>query len=224
MIVHVHRETEMAEAESVVVRARAKGAHVEIFPADLSSIEATVRMARTILEKHGGVDILVNNAARSSYVPLGRITPEEWQETLAVNLTAPFLLAQIVLPGMIERRWGRIINVSSITESLGGPSGVAYVSSKGGLVALTRALARNVRVDGVTVNAISPGGILTEQEHEFVPEADRERVSASVIAVQALPRRLTPDDLTSAVRFLADEGSGAVTGQVIEVNGGWVFR
>ena len=157
-------------------------------------------------------------------MPIDRITPGEWQATLTVNLTAPFLLAQAALAGMAERRWGRIINVTSITESLGGPSGAAYVSSKGGLVALTRALARNVRVDGVTVNALSPGAILTEQEYEFVPECDREQVNAQVIGRQSLPRRLVPDDLASAIRFLADEGSNSVTGQVIEVNGGWLFR
>jgi 3-oxoacyl-[acyl-carrier protein] reductase len=170
------------------------------------------------------VDILVNNAARSSYVSVDSITPDEWQATIAVNLTAPFLLAQAFLPGMIQRRFGRIINVTSITESLGGPSGAAYVTSKGGLVALTRALARNVRIDGVTVNALSPGGIVTEEEYEHVPEGERESVNARVIARQSLPRRLAPEDLVTAFCFLADEGSNAVTGQVIEVNGGWVFR
>jgi len=224
MIVHIQREAEVGEAEGVAGAARAKSAHVEIMAADLSSVDATHQLAQSIIEKHGGLDILVNNAARSSYVPIERITPGEWQATLTVNLTAPFLLAQAALPGMVERRWGRIINVTSITESLGGPSGAAYVSSKGGLVALTRALARNVRVDGVTVNALSPGAILTEQEYEFVPERDREQVNADVIGRQSLPRRLVPDDLASAIRFLADEGSNSVTGQVIEVNGGWLFR
>jgi NAD(P)-dependent dehydrogenase (short-subunit alcohol dehydrogenase family) len=224
VIVHIHRQTEMGEAESVGSRARENGAQVEIISADLSSVGDTQRLAQSIIEKHGGLDILVNNAARSSYVSLDRITPDEWHATLSVNLTAPFLLAQAALPGMIERRWGRIINVTSITESLGGPSGTAYVSSKGGLVALTRALARNVRVDGVTVNALSPGAILTEQEYEFVPEDDRERVNAQVIGRQSLPRRLVPNDLASAIRFIADEGSSCITGQVIEVNGGWLFR
>ena len=224
MIVHIHCEAELGEAHYVAKAVGAKGAHVEIMTADLSSLDATQRMVHAIIEKHGGLDILVNNAARSSYVPIDRITPEEWQATLSVNLTAPFLLAQAALAGMGERRWGRIINVTSITESLGGPSGAAYVSSKGGLVALTRALARNVRVDGITVNALSPGAILTEQEHEFVLEGDREQVNAQVIGRQSLPRRLVPDDLVSAIRFLADEGSNSVTGQVIEVNGGWIFR
>jgi NAD(P)-dependent dehydrogenase (short-subunit alcohol dehydrogenase family) len=224
MIVHIHREAEAGEADGVAKRARAKGAQVVIMRADLSSADESQGLARAILAKHRRVDILVNNAARSSYVPVSSITPDEWGATLAVNLTAPFLLAQSVLPGMLERRWGRIINVSSITESLGGPSGAAYVTSKGGLVALTRALARNVRVDGVTINALSPGAILTEEEYEHVLEGEREKVDTNVTARQSLPRRLVPHDLASAIRFLADEGSNAVTGQVIEVNGGWVFR
>ena len=224
LIIHTHRDEELSEAQAVASAVRAKGAHVEIMTADLSYVDATHRLAIAIIEKHGGLDILVNNAAKSSYVPIDRITPEEWQTTLGVNLTAPFLLAQAALPGMIERRWGRIINVTSITERLGGPSGAAYVSSKGGLVALTRSIARNVRVEGVTANALSPGAVLTEQEYEFVPEQNRAQVDVEVIGRQSLPRRLLPNDLASAVRFLADEGSNSVTGQVIEVNGGWLFR
>ncbi len=224
MIAHIHQEAEADEAERVARRARGKGAHVEIMSADLSSVAATRQLAESIIRTYGRLDILVNNAARSSYIPIEKITPEEWAATLAVNLTAPFLLAQSVLPKMIGHRWGRIVNVTSITESLGGPSGAAYVSSKGGLVALTRTLARNVRVDGITVNALSPGAILTEQENELVHDQDKEQVTARVISMQSLPRRLVPDDLGSAVRFLADEGSNSITGQVIEVNGGWFFR
>ena len=224
MILHIHDDGHASEAEGVAQAARAQGAQAQILTADLSSVDAIRGLTRSVIDAHGGPDILVNNAARSSYVSIDQITPEEWQATLSVNLTAPFLLAQAALPGMIERRWGRIINVTSITESLGGPSGAAYVSSKGGLVALTRALARNVRVNGVTVNALSPGAILTEQEYEFVPESEHEQVDAKVIGWQSLPRRLVPDDLASAIRFIADEGSDSVTGQVIEVNGGWLFR
>jgi 3-oxoacyl-[acyl-carrier protein] reductase len=103
MIAHNHREAQIGEAEVVAIRARAKGAHVEIMAADLTSGDATRELAHSIIARHGSVDILVNNAARSSYVSFDRITPEEWAATLAVNLTAPFLLAQAVLPGMIER-------------------------------------------------------------------------------------------------------------------------
>lgn len=225
MIAHVHRSSEVIQAEERVARnARKLGAQAVVLHADLSSVAETQSLARSVIAQHGRVDILVNNAARSSYVAVDRITPDEWHATLAVNLSAPFLLAQAFLPGMIERGFGRIINVTSITESLGGPSGAAYVTSKGGLVALTRALARSARVDGVTVNAISPGGIVTEEEYEHVAEGDRETVNATVIGRQCLPRRLVPQDLLSAFRFLVDQGSNGVTGQVIEVNGGWVFR
>lgn len=224
MIVHIHRDADKTEAERVAGLARVKGANAEIMLADLSSLDATRRLVGAVIEKYGRLDILVNNAARSSYVPVDQITPEEWEATLSVNLTAPFLLCQAALPGMIRRGWGRIINITSITERLGGPSGAAYVSSKGGLVALTRALARTVRTEGVTINALSPGAILTEQECEYVPERDRDEVDARVTAWQSIPRRLIPDDLASAIRFLADEASDSIRGQVIEVNGGWLFR
>jgi NAD(P)-dependent dehydrogenase (short-subunit alcohol dehydrogenase family) len=224
LILHTQRASDAAEAAVVAARARDRGALVEVVVSDLAIVGETTAFIRALVSKHGGVDILINNAARSSYVAVSDVTAEEWEATLNVNLRAPFFLAQTALEGMVQRRWGRVVNVTSITESLGGPSGVAYVASKGGLVALTRALARSIRVEGVTVNAVSPGAILTEQEYEYVSVNQRAASDEYVLRQQSVPRRLVPQDVVSAVRFLVDPGSNSVTGQVIEVNGGWVFR
>ena len=172
----------------------------------------------------GPVDVLVNNAARASNIPIEQLTSDELQQTLAVNLIAPTLLAQALVPGMCERGWGRIVNITSATLRLGGPSGPAYVASKGGLVGLTRSLARALGSTGITVNALSPGAVQTENEAELTAGRSQGDVDAEVYRQQALQRRLVADDLVGCLKFLVSDASAAVTGQVIEVGGGIVYR
>ncbi|WP_305785873.1 SDR family NAD(P)-dependent oxidoreductase [Symbioplanes lichenis] len=210
------------ETEGVARLCRDRGAGAELLDADLSSADAVAALAA----RAGAVDVLINNAARASNVPIGELTVEEWQATYAVNVTAPMLLAQALGAGMAARGWGRVINVVSPTVALGGPSGPAYVSSKAALIGLTRSLARALGPAGVTVNALSPGAIDTEGEEELAA-ADRAAGRTrrmNLLAAQAVPRPLVPDDLVATVRLLAGEGSAALTGQVIEVGGGLVLR
>ncbi|MEV0715770.1 SDR family NAD(P)-dependent oxidoreductase [Asanoa sp. NPDC050611] len=216
---HLAAPDEIAE---VAGRCRAAGARVEVLEADLSDPAEVVALG----ERAGPVDILVNNAARASDVRLDGLSLHEWQATFAVNVTAPMLLAQACARGMRERGWGRIVNVTSATVRLGGPSGPSYVSSKAALVGLTRSLARTLGPDGIAVNAVSPGAIKTESEAELAVTRGQTDVDidAMTLAAQALPRRLVPDDLVAAVRFLVSDGSGAMTGQVIEVGAGLVYR
>ena len=136
VVVH-HLEAE-AEAERVVRACGELGARAFAVEADLALLEEPARLVQEL----GRVDVLVNNAARASNVDWPALTPAEWEATLRVNLTAPMLLAQASLPGMLERGFGRVINISSVTAQTGGPSGLAYVASKAGLAGLTRALAR----------------------------------------------------------------------------------
>ena len=209
--------------QEVTVVARdcaASGADVVVVEADLGDESGITALVRTV----GGVDVLVNNAARPSNVAPQSLGIEEWNDTFAVNVTAPMLLAREFAVGMRKRRWGRIVNVTSATVRMGGPSGPAYIASKAALVGLTRSLARNLGVDGITVNALSPGAVLTENERELYPDADPVEVDAEVIARQALQRRLVSDDMVGTARFLASDASSAVTGQVIEVGGGLVYR
>jgi NAD(P)-dependent dehydrogenase (short-subunit alcohol dehydrogenase family) len=217
----LHHLAAADEVEGVARRCRDRGARVATLEADLADPSAVAALA----ERAGPIDILVNNAARASNVDIGALTLAEWQETFAVNVTAPMLLAQSLGAGMAGRGWGRIVNVTSATVRMGGPSGPSYVSSKAALIGLTRSLARSLGPAGVTVNALSPGAIRTEGEAELAGgRRDLDERHAQVVAAQAVPRRLGPDDLVGAVRFLVSDGASAMTGQVVEVGAGLVFR
>ncbi|GAA2555065.1 3-hydroxybutyrate dehydrogenase [Winogradskya consettensis] len=209
------------QTEGVARLCRVLGAQTRTLDADLGDPAAVGELAG----EAGAVDVLINNAARASNVPIDQLSIDEWLATFAVNVTASMLLAQTLGAGMAGRGWGRIINVVSPTVLLGGPSGPAYVSSKAALIGLTRSLARALGPRGVTVNALSPGAIRTEGEDEL-EESDRAagRGRTDLVATQAVPRELIPEDLVATVRLLASDGSGALTGQVLEVGGGLVFR
>jgi 3-oxoacyl-[acyl-carrier protein] reductase len=211
----VHHLGAAAEAGTVAARCRDRGAAAEVLEADLADPAAVASLAAAA----GDVDILITNAARPSNVDIGALTLDEWAATLAVNLTAPMLLAQALGGGMAARGWGRIVTVSSVTARLGGPSGPAYVTAKAGLLGLTRSLARAYGRSGVTVNALVPGAVLTDGERQLAG-GDPVAAHAGIVAGQAIARHLVPDDLAEAVRFLVSEGAGAVTGQEIEVSGG----
>lgn len=216
----LHHLAEHQEIETVAEKCRALGASVRIVAADLTRLEEVAALA----EEAGPIDILINNAARPSNVTPFEITEREWKQTLAVNLTAPMLLSQRLGLGMCERGFGRVIMITSATVRMGRPSGAAYIASKAGLVGLVRSLAMAWGSFGVTVNAVSPGAILTENERELYPVEDQKAMDAEIIARQAIPRRLAPDDLVSTARFLASREAEGVTGQVIEVGGGLVLR
>jgi NAD(P)-dependent dehydrogenase (short-subunit alcohol dehydrogenase family) len=216
----LHHLAAPAEVEEVARRCRDRGARAETLEADLADPAAVQALAAS----SGPVDILVNNAARASNVDIGVLPLLEWHETFAVNVTAPMLLAQALTAGMAERGWGRIVNITSATVRMGGPSGPAYVSSKAALVGLTRSLARTLGPAGITVNAISPGAIRTQGEVELAGGRDDPELHAEIVAKQAVPRRLVPEDLVAAVRFLVSDGASATTGQVIEIGAGLVYR
>jgi NAD(P)-dependent dehydrogenase (short-subunit alcohol dehydrogenase family) len=215
----LHHLAAAGETEAVARRCRERGAEAVPLEADLRDPAAV----RALATAAGPVDILVNNAARASNVDVGALTAGEWQETFAVNVTAPMLLAQAFGRGMAERGWGRIVNVVSVTVRLGGPSGPAYVSSKAALIGLTRSLAQAWGPAGVTVNALSPGAVRTEGEVELAGRDDPD-LHAPIIARQAIPRQLVPEDLVAAARYLVSDGASAMTGQVLEVGGGLVYR
>ncbi|GAA0509873.1 3-oxoacyl-ACP reductase [Paractinoplanes deccanensis] len=215
----LHHLNAAAETEGVARLCRDLGASASLLDADLSDPEAV----RDLAARSAPVDVLINNAARASNAAFPDLSHDEWQQTFAVNVTAPMLLAQALSPAMAERGWGRIINVVSPTVVMGGPSGPAYVSSKAALIGLTRSLARALGPAGITVNALSPGAIRTEGEAELAQGHDQES-HAPLVARQAVPRPLLPEDLVATVRLLVSDGSGALTGQVLEVGGGLVFR
>ena len=177
------------------------------------------RTVAEILDELGGVDILVNIAAVRPRVDLADITLEDWDRVMAINLRAPFLLAQAVLPGMRERHHGRIVNFSGMNAYWGRKGRTHVVTSKGGMVALTRALAADTATDGITVNAVIPGTLDTERQHpDWYPNPEERRARQ----LQRVPMARLGDvhDVVSLVLFLASSRSGYSTGHEYFVSGG----
>jgi len=185
---------------------------------DVGSVEA---MTAEVARQFGGVDILINNAAIYPRKAWTEYPPEEWDEVLATNLKGYFLCARAAVPHMQPRGWGRIINIASITVFGGWGMLLPYVTSKGGIVAFTRALAREIGPDGITVNTISPGAFPTDAE-KIHP--DQEGYTKYVLDNQSIKRRGTPDDIGHLVTFLASDRASFITGQMIQIDGGWVMQ
>jgi 3-oxoacyl-[acyl-carrier protein] reductase len=171
---------------------------------DLSSQESI----KAAFAKAGPVDILVNNAAVTKDGLALRMKKDDWDAVLSTNLTGAFLAIQQVLQGMMKERWGRIINISSIVGETGNPGQANYVASKAGLIGLTKSLAQEIASRNITVNAIAPGFIDTDQ------------LKQNMLAHIPLKRFGKPEDVAAAVKFLASEEAGYITGAVLNVNGG----
>lgn len=185
---------------------------------DVTSPTETAQMTATAVDRWGRVDILVNNAglyATLSRRPFYELPPDEWDRVMAVNLKGPWLCARAVYPAMKKQGGGKIINIASATFFSGSPLWSHYVASKGGLIGLTRSLAREVGEDGICVNAIAPGFTLTEASRSVMPDAE-----AYGVARGAIKRAEQPDDIAGLVVFLASDASNFITGQTMVVDGG----
>src|SRR4029077_13174179 len=183
---------------------------------DLREQDQLLRALRSIVEREGGIEILVNNAAIYPSKRFEDYSIDEYRKVQQVNVEAAILCCQVLLPGMKEHGYGRIINVSSVTFYGMLPNLYPYVASKASLIGLTRAWAREFGVFGITVNAICPGAIPTDAE-KIHP--DPEGYTRFVLDHQALKRRGSPQDIASALLFFASDASGFVTGQVLNVDG-----
>ncbi|MEC7489779.1 MAG: glucose 1-dehydrogenase [Pseudomonadota bacterium] len=187
--------------------------------ADITNPNQILAVTEKTIKKHGRIDILVNNAALFSSLtasPALDITLEEWKRVMDVNITGQFICAQAVLPHMIKNNWGRIINISSGTVTMGLTNLLHYVTSKAAVIGFTRSLAREVGEHGITVNVILPGSTQTEIERTTTtPELRRK-----IVDMQCIKRVETPDDLANFALFLASGESGFITGQSIAVDGG----
>lgn len=209
------------KAERVAERVSRNGARCVAFEADVSDRSSVEEMAKRVTGKFGDVDILVNNAAIYPIRPWTEIREEEWDEVLAVNLKGYFLCARAVFPHMKARGHGRIINVASITFFIGFANLLDYVSSKGGVVGFTRTLAREVGPEKITVNAVSPGAFPTDAE-KIHPNPDE--YNRWVLDQQSIKRRGTPEDVGNLAAFLASDAASFITGQTIEIDGGWAMH
>jgi 3-oxoacyl-[acyl-carrier protein] reductase len=202
------------DANAVVDVIRKSGGHAAAVGADVSLSAAVQGMVHDVEERLGPIDILVNNAGMASSRGLDDITEEDFDRTIVINLKSVFLCTQAILPGMRARRWGRIVNVSSIGARIGaGSVSVAYGAAKAGVEGLTRAYALRLAISGVTVNAVAPGLVDTDMGKPLIEAGVATRVPVG--------RPGTADEIAQAVIFLV--GNSYVTGQTIAVNGGALF-
>lgn len=212
------RQDERA-AQQVCAEIAELGARAGMYQADLADVKRLRSIVRQVGQEFGGVDILVNNAAIRPNTKISEITVEEWDTVFATNLRAPFFLSQAVLPGMIRKKWGRIVNIGGTDAYWGKLRRAHGVSAKLGLVGLTRALAVEVAQFGVTVNVVVPGTIDTVRPRpEWYPGLD----TGFAERKQRIPmaRLGRPEEVASACLFLASELSGYTTGQELFVSGG----
>ena len=214
------------ELESLVEEIRQGGGQAVAIPADLAEAAAPARVVQQALESFGTIDILVNNAgigSSSSPRPVVDFDDAFWNRTLALNLTAPYLFTKAVLPVLLAKKWGRIINIASINGKLPAIHGAAYTASKHGLLGLTRTVALEVAREGITVNANCPGPVHTEMNDRRVAyDAGRLGISIPELESRLTPigRRLEPEEIVPMAVLLASGESAAITGQAFNVCGG----
>jgi NAD(P)-dependent dehydrogenase (short-subunit alcohol dehydrogenase family) len=192
-----------------------------VAPLDLSDLARLKVELEALSRQVGGFDVVINNAAIYPSKPFEDFSIEEHQAVQRVNVDAAVVSVQIALPHMRERAWGRIVNISSITFYGGLPLLSPYVASKGALIGLTRAWAREFGRYGITVNAIAPGAFPTDAE-KIHP--DPEGYARFVLDHQAVKRRGHPRDIAHTLMFLASDEAGFITGQTLNVDGGWVMQ
>ena len=204
---------------SVAEGIRFAGGWAEAFAGDVRHAAEIASVVGTAIEQFGQIDILVNNAGiypRQSFLGM---TEEQWDEMQAVNLKSMFHCLKSVLPHMLERRSGKVVNISSVTFHLGMANMAHYVASKGGVIGLTRSVAREMGEHNIHVNCITPGAIKTESEARFVSDEQ----AREFLSRQSLQRRLMPLDVARVCLFLSSELSDGMTGQCLNVDAGWMM-
>ncbi|SDN96695.1 3-oxoacyl-[acyl-carrier protein] reductase [Cryobacterium flavum] len=208
IVVHTRRDEE--GALEVARQIERLGVHAEVVLADLADADAVQRVIGEI----GRVDVLVNNAAIRPRRPFLEVVPAEWREVFAVNVEAPVALCQAFIPGMQAAGWGRIVSMTGVRSQVGAAGRASSSAAKHALVGLTRSLAQEFGRDGITVNAVCPGTIITDRDE---PDSARmiERAGVGVLG-----RFGQPDDIAAVVGFLVSEAGGYVTGQTWGANGG----
>jgi 3-oxoacyl-[acyl-carrier protein] reductase len=215
VVVHYHAARDKAEATARECERRGAGALVA--SADLGSPDGPDRLKAALDAAGLAPDILVNNAGVSRYGLFTDVTERDWDEVVGVNLKGLFRLTQLLVPAMVRRRYGRIINVSSVWGIAGASCEVLYSMTKGGVNAFTKALAKELAPSGVTVNAVAPGAVETDMMRDF----DESELAALREDIPA-GRFARPEEIASLIRYLALPEAGYITGQIISPNGGWL--
>jgi 3-oxoacyl-[acyl-carrier protein] reductase len=201
--------------EEAAAEIRASGGEALVVQIDLASPESIQESVKKAIAEAGPIHILVNNAGVTKDGLSMRMKLEDFTSVIQTNLTGAFLCAQGVMPGMMKERWGRIINIASVVGEMGNAGQANYVSSKAGLIGLTKTLAQELASRGITANAVTPGFIETDMTAVLNDE-----VKEKMLNVIPLKRFGKPEDIAAAVSFLASDGAGYITGHVLKVNGG----
>ena len=201
--------------EKAAAAINATGGEAFVATIDLASLESIQSSIKEMIAQHGPIHILVNNAGVTKDGLSMRMKPEDWNSVIQTNLTGAFLCCQGVMSGMMKERWGRIINIASVVGEMGSPGQSNYVASKAGLIGLTKSLSLELASRGITVNAVTPGFIETDMT-AVLSEEQKERILAMI----PLKRLGQASDIAAAVKFLASEEAGYITGHVLKVNGG----
>ncbi len=210
----VVNDVDLELARALVTELQKEGARALSIAADVTARTDVEAMVDHVVGEFGRLDVLVNNAGVNRDAMSHKMTEEQWDQVLAVNLKGTFLCAQAVLAGMRERGWGRVINTSSVA-SLGNIGQANYAASKAGVIGLTRTLALEYAKNGITVNCVAPGPVMTRMLAS-VPEAIREKIVAKV----PVGRIARPEEIAGVHAFLASEDAAFITGQVLFVDGG----
>ena len=212
LVVAAAREDNAAATVAAIAQA---GGRADLASLDVTTDGSVAAMVGDVLERHGRIDVLVNNAGIARDQLLLRMKRDDWDQVIATNLTAVFACAQAVLKPMIKQRSGRIISIGSVVGQAGNPGQANYAASKAGLVGFSKALAQEVASRNITVNVVSPGLIDTDMTRALTDKAQGDWSSRIPLA-----RLGTADDVAAAVCFLASDEASYITGQVLAVNGG----
>jgi len=212
-VVAVARNAEKLDA--VVKEIQGAGGSAEAKTCDVSDQSSIEGMIESTAEAHGRLDILVNNAGITRDMLLLRLSDEEWDDVMQTNLRSVFVSTRAALRPMMRKKWGRIINVSSVSALVGNAGQSNYAAAKAGVIAFTKSVAKEMGGKNVTANAVCPGFIETDMT-DVLPDSIKENVKK----ITALGRFGQPDDIGHAVAYLASDGAGYVTGEVLTVDGG----